>query len=164
MGHVLNPRKESDGSVKPKADPFTVELLKLKKNGQIKPEDVVEAASDESSPLHSWFEWDDTEAARAYRIWQARVLIRTRVTIIQDSQEPMRIFVNLTSERNEGLGYRELVSVMSNPDMREQLLADALEEMDRFRQKYEQLKELAEVFSAIKKVRARPRSPERARA
>jgi hypothetical protein len=53
------------------------ELKKLEKNGKLTPFDVIEAARDKTSPLHEYFEWNDTEAARLYRIEQARGLIRT---------------------------------------------------------------------------------------
>lgn len=45
--------------------------------GVLVPEHVVEAARDENHPLHKQFEWDDEEAARAWRIEQARGLIRS---------------------------------------------------------------------------------------
>lgn len=32
-------------------------------NGRLDPSLVVEAARDPASPLHAYFEWDDTEAA-----------------------------------------------------------------------------------------------------
>lgn len=44
--------------------------------GRLTPEAVVEDAKDEKSPLHRHFEWDDSEAARKYRLGQARDLIR----------------------------------------------------------------------------------------
>jgi len=40
------------------------------------PATVVGAASDPASVLHRYFEWDDSAAAEAYRLTQARTLIR----------------------------------------------------------------------------------------
>lgn len=57
------------------------ELAKLEDGeGRVTPEIVVEAASDVRHPLHDYFEWDDNEAARRFRIDQARHLI-TRVKV-----------------------------------------------------------------------------------
>jgi hypothetical protein len=53
------------------------ELKKLEQKGKLSPLDVIDAAKNPKSPLHQYFEWDDTEAARKYRIEQARELIRT---------------------------------------------------------------------------------------
>ena len=47
------------------------------RNGRLTPTQVVNAARDESSPLHSCFEWDDGLAAESWRIEQARELIRS---------------------------------------------------------------------------------------
>jgi len=44
--------------------------------GRLTPDAVVKAAQSPKSPLHRFFEWDNTEAARKYRIEQARELIR----------------------------------------------------------------------------------------
>jgi len=47
------------------------------RSGKLTPEQVIEAAEDESSPLHGCFTWDDTEAAAKWRIEEARELIRS---------------------------------------------------------------------------------------
>ena len=56
-----------------------VETLAALENvhGQLSPEVVLMAASDPASPLHKHFEWDDERAGAAYRIEQARELIRS---------------------------------------------------------------------------------------
>jgi ATPase subunit of ABC transporter with duplicated ATPase domains len=117
---------------------------------------VVDEASDEQSPLHSHFEWDDSEASRQYRIWQARTLIRVLVRMEPASNGksvPCRVFVSLTPDREqEGGGYRVTNAVMADEDMRRQLLLDARREMTTFRNKYARLSELAEVFKAMESV------------
>jgi hypothetical protein len=122
--------------------------------GMLKVDDVIEAARPASSPLHSKFTWDDTEAAHKWRQEQARALIRVTVHMLPSniSNEPVRVFVSLTPDRkDDGGGYRSLVSVMSRKDLREQLLADACADMERFQQKYAQLSELTEVCAAMKR-------------
>lgn len=47
-----------------------------KKSGRITPDIVLQDAEDETSPLHGYFEWDDSVAGHAYRIDQARTLRR----------------------------------------------------------------------------------------
>lgn len=128
--------------------------------GQLKPSAVVQVAADEESPLHPHFDWSDTEAAHKWRLHQARQLIRVSVEMIgpKDSATMTRVFVSLTPDRTEDAGYRVLTDVMSDPDYRKQLLIDALEEMQRFEKKYHDLKELAGVFSAMRKVRGRDRA------
>lgn len=140
-----NPRSKNDAVLG--------ELLKLKRAGLLLPEDVVEAAKPETSPLHTYFEWDDSEAAHRYRIWQARMLINTRVIYLRNDTEPIRAFVSLSEDRAEGDGYRELVAVLQNADRRQQLLKDAFNEFSVFEEKYNRLKELGTIFAEAKKVR-----------
>jgi len=128
-------------------------------DGILKPEAVVEAARPKGSPLHTQFDWNNTEAAEKWRIHQARNLIRVTVEWlnIPGKSEPVEIrpFVSLTTDRkNEGGGYRETLVVLRHKESREQLLADALAELQAIEQKYAALRELAEVFAATKRVRA----------
>jgi hypothetical protein len=123
--------------------------------GTLKPEAVVDAARDPESPLHERFTWDDTKAAQEYRLWEARRLIRVCVEYLpgDKSEEPCPVFVSLTDDRAMGAGYRTLVDVMDDDELRERLLADALKELDGFRQRYDRVKELATVFLAIDRTR-----------
>jgi hypothetical protein len=119
--------------------------------GVLMPLAVVDAARPPSSPLHSRFEWNNTEAAEKYRLWQARQLIAITVSVIGDSREKEQVWVSLKSDRVADGGYRGLVAVLSDSEMRAQLLQDALEDMRVFETKYRHLQELAEVFAAIRK-------------
>lgn len=120
--------------------------------GLLLPQTVVEAARPARSPLHPRFEWDDTEAAEKYRIWQARQLIRVCVELIPGISTPTEVFVSLSEDRTEGRGYRVVTEVLKDEDMRAQMLEDALAELEIFRLKYRRLKELVAVFDAIESV------------
>lgn len=56
-------------------DPIVVVLDDLESDDKLDKEHVLDAARDPSSPLHPKFEWDDTVAAEAHRLEQARQLI-----------------------------------------------------------------------------------------
>lgn len=139
-----------------KTNKVITELKRIanKNGGLLQPETVVESARPASSPLHSRFEWDNTVAGQQYRIWQARQLIRVSVEIIPSMEKPTDVFVSLSTDREkESGGYRIMVDVLTDKQMRQQMLSDALTELEIFREKYSRLKELAAVFAAIKKVR-----------
>jgi hypothetical protein len=119
--------------------------------GLLKPETVVEEARPISSPLHNRFTWDNTKAAHEYRLWEARHLIRVVVEQISGTEGKHEVFVSLTQDRKE-TGYRVVVDVLSDEYLREQMLNDALGELNLFRQKYIRLKELVSIFTAIGKV------------
>jgi hypothetical protein len=122
-----------------KTNKVITELKRIanKNGGLLQPETVVESARPASSPLHSRFEWDNTVAGQQYRIWQARQLIRVSVEIIIPSMEkPTDVFVSLSTDREkESGGYRIMVDVLTDKQMRQQMLADALAELEIFREK-----------------------------
>jgi hypothetical protein len=121
--------------------------------GVLLPAVVVEEAADKRSPLHDQFEWDESVAAHQYRIEQARRLIRVSVEMLAGSNRTTDVFVSLSTDREGEGGYRVMASVLTNAQQRDQMLADALRELEIFRRKYKDLRELVEVFEAVKKVR-----------
>lgn len=140
-----------------KADKIQLELRDLARQnkGLIMPRDVVDRARDKESALHSWFTWDDSEAAEKHRLYEARQLLRV-VVIKEDSQQaPVRALVSLKSDRKVSGGYRLTANVMNDDDMRQEMLNDALEELRYFENKYNRIKELSPVFDAASKVKRR---------
>lgn len=117
------------------------------RDGVIEPETVVEESKIPSAPLHSCFEWDDEKAAHEYRITQARGIIRAIVSVDETEQSPeTRAFVSVERE------YHPVSVVIRNPEKRDILLQNALNELHWFEKKYNSLCELSGVFSAIKEV------------
>lgn len=120
----------------------------------ITPDAVVADARSAESPLHLFFEWDDAAAAEAHRIERARYLIRSvRVVIEKEGREPFtpRAFVRAGTE---GAEYKRVQVVLAQPDLREDLLRRALDELRAWRRRYADLKELAEVFAAVDRTAA----------
>jgi len=151
--------------MKPESDLIQKELEAIRKanHGMISPEKVVEFASDPETALHSKFTWDNSKAAQEYRLWQARTLIRVQVAYLPQSPGvPVRAFVSLSTERNSKTGgYRPIQFVLKTKPLREQMLIDALAELEAIRCKYSTLKALAPVFAAMDNViasaKAKPR-------
>ena len=140
------------------------ELAQLQEeHGTLRAEDVVEFAKNEAPALHGAFEWDDTEAARQHRLSQARKIIRISVQVLPTTRGNVTVpvYVSLTSDRVQaGGGYRRLEDVMADTDLRQQFLDQALAEFERVQRKYQNLQELAPIFSAIERVaQQRARQP-----
>jgi hypothetical protein len=131
------------------------ELRELEKanDGILKPEDVVDRAKNPKSALHGAFTWDDTEAAKQYRLEQARRLIRVTVEYIPAADTEMRAYVSVRSDRNDEGGYRHFPTLMRSENGRKSVLETALWELENFQRKYSQIKELVEVFESIRRVR-----------
>lgn len=132
------------------------ELVRLASlhNGLLRPDVVVEAARDEDSPLHNSFTWDDTEAAHAHRLWQARQLISAQVTVIPKTNKRIDAFVSLGSDRRGGGGYRLVAEVMGDDQRRAELLKQAAREARSWARRYQDVRELAQVRGHIEEFAA----------
>lgn len=122
----------------------------------LKPRAVVEAARVKSNPLHTYFEWDNSIAAERYRLDQARDLI-VSVQITRDGiDNPFQAYVSLPSSRiRKGGGYHGMADVMSSKELRLEMLKSAMNDLENFQERYRRLEELAEVFTAISRVKSR---------
>lgn len=130
--------------------------IAAKHGGILTPERVLKAAESKSSPLHQHFQWDDTEAAKQYRLIQAGQLIRrVRITYApsENREISVRAFVNVIPELAEDESprghYVSFEVAQAVPNYREQLLANARRDAETFRQKYNMLTEMMPIISAI---------------
>jgi len=128
-----------------------LEGLALRNGGILKVDDVIEAAKDESCVLHSHFEWDDTEAAKAFRKEQARTLIqRCKITLVNRPDTHIRLFTSLPSDRENGGGYRLTSTVLNDEQMKLELIHDIELTIARWRLKLHLLDdELCELLIAM---------------
>lgn len=127
-------------------------LLLKKHNGMLTAEIVVEQAEDPTSALHGFFTWDDADAARKWRLIEARQLI-TSIRILQEGSEgKTRGLVSLLDDRHKGGGYRSLNDVMAEPTLRQHLLETALAELNAVQRKYQQLQELETVWGSVRSI------------
>lgn len=132
---------------------ITTELRRIaaEHGGKLFPRDVVDAARNEESPLHTAFEWDDGAAAEKYRLGQARKIISVAVTVLEGHDEPVRAFVSLTPDRTDNGGYFPVEKVLSEKKLRAQMLNDATAELRIFTTKFRTVQELAAVNAEAQK-------------
>ena len=135
-----------------------LERIRSENQGVLAPSAVVAEAESEASILHEFFDWDDASAGHQHRLWQARQLIRVTVRMMESEsgKRNVRVYVSLRQDRTEeDGGYRALVDVMGDAQLRAALLQEALADMQTFREKYECLKELVPVFQAMRRAERR---------
>ena len=130
-----------------------LERIRTHNNGRLESGMVVDAARAPESPLHPAFEWDDEAAATAYRIEQAKYLIRSVEVVVEDrpTATPLRAFVSVV--RDEDRSYTSVSHAMADATLRQQVLVQALKELEAWRQRYAELVELASVMAAIDEAR-----------
>lgn len=136
-----------------KPNTVTSELHRIyKKNGRLHPPDVVAAARNPDNPLHSRFTWDDTAAADAYRIWQARQLIAEVWVTIPNSKGGTYTVRAYNALRSDGTGYRHTRDIMAGSELKAALMAQMAEDLERVTERYEALRSVAsarKVFEVV---------------
>lgn len=134
----------------PKAVGAHLEMLRQQCKGELTPRDVLDDARHDNSPLHGFFEWDDSAAAEQYRLQQARHLIRAVVAIYVDEDKPatrVRAYVHVPE--GETSHYRDTAHAMSQRDTRDAVLRRAWRELQQWRQRYKDLKEFSDLIEVI---------------
>lgn len=130
-----------------------LELLRQQCKGELTPEDVLADAQHDNSPLHSFFEWSDTEAARQYRLQQARGLIRAVVAVyVRDDKPAVRQKAYIHIPEPSAPHYREASHALSLSKTREMVMKQALSELRAWSKRYQDLQEFAALISIIDKI------------
>lgn len=129
-----------------------LEQLRVTHDGRLTPELVVSDASDAHSPLHLAFEWNDQAAASAYRMDQARYLLRSVMIMPEGGAPEVRAFVTVVQGEDSGKSYTHVIHAMQNSALRSQVLTAAKKELEDWDQRYRHLEEFASVHHAIQAV------------
>lgn len=122
---------------------------------------VVDESRPEDAALHPAFEWDDPTAAEKYREDQARRIIRNVYPIHVDERtgesRPVLGYVSVDLP-DAGRRYITTARAMSDDELREQVLEDAVKAFEALRTRYQHIRDLAPIFQAIDRVKVRRRA------
>ena len=142
------------------AEPAYHELEKIRKrDGNITPEAVYEAAKDGKSQLHRHiFDCNRDTAAKRYYLERGRNLVRS-IEVHQVEKKPddrlaTAAYTNVTigGPAKQRQVYDSTEELLKDPEMRAQVLANAIRDLSRLRKKYYALQELAKVYAAFDEV------------
>lgn len=125
--------------------------------GNCTAEEVVDVAKSSRSPIHKYFDWDDTSAARKYRLQQAGQMIRCVVLNIEDSDNEIPKMVSIKFETNHGIkrSYVNTEKAFNIPDAMDQVLAEAIQNLKGWEKRFRMFKnheKLSRIFAEIRKL------------
>lgn len=118
-------------------------------SGELTPAHVVEAARSEDSPLHSAFEWDDTQAAQNYRLAQARRVLGSVRVVNGPTQTIVPAFVSVRKPE-KGRTWIPTVDAMSDEQLRARVLDDIRQFIESLERRYAHFAEVASVLANVK--------------
>jgi hypothetical protein len=126
------------------------------RHAAITPDDVLAFAENPETALHTQFNWDDSEAAHKYRLWQARQLLRAYITVVDrgdGEKAPSRAFVSVQKSEVSERGYVPTQEILSDTERRRDLVIAQVERISSILKSYP-LVELQPIAEAVEKVRA----------
>lgn len=113
--------------------------------------DIVAEATPEESPLHKFFTWDDSAAAAAYRLAEARRLAASVVVTVayadRPESEPVRAFFAVRPDsamQGQARSYRTIRMVQESERESAQVLSAALRSLASWAAKYRTYRSLFE--------------------
>lgn len=134
-------QQSSTGGTDPQAVGEALQELRNKHDG-IEPVEVVKMAKRKTSPLHEYFEWDNTVAGAKWRVDQARRLIKAIVIIDPDTQVEEPAFVNV---KIDGVQYYQSTHIaLHNADEWESAVHEIASQIARLTNTFNKLLTIAE--------------------
>ena len=129
-----------------------------RKHGDLTPQVLLQEARHSSHPLHNYFEWDNEVAGELHRLAQARMLIASLV-VVDTQGNKIRAFLNVMKDdcgdyTNSGFHsnescYMNTDDIFNDEKLRNYSLQRAKRELEAFKIKYRNLKELESLIKGI---------------
>ena len=133
-----------------------LERIRIRHNGRLTQEIVLNEAQKKGSPLHKHFDWSDALAAKRWRLDQAAYLIRSIEVFVTSARkkEPVAIRAMVNVIREDDRSYTSVQDALADPELRAQVVAQAWRELEQWRKRHAELVEFAKVFVVIDKAQA----------
>lgn len=132
-----------------------VEAMRSQMGNGITPFQVVEEARPLDSDIHALFEWDDAQAAEEWRIVQARNALNSIRIVVRQAGEVDRLVIANIHIREEGQhAYLPSQVVISNPELLDKAIQEALVYMRSWEARYRDIADLAPIFAALREAEA----------
>lgn len=117
------------------------EIEKLEVAGEVTPTVLLEYAEENpDSEVHKCFEWDDTEAARKFRMVQAsQILCSISFIVKEEPVQKQRVYVNIRTSKEGVKKFKNIKDVLEDDSEYQQLVERAKKDLDGYKEKYETL-------------------------
>ena len=133
---IYKPRKGYETTVRNQKEAQIVgealERLTQENKGEITPPKIIETAREPVSPLHPFFDWEDTTAAEKYRLLQARRLMQSvvEVVVVGSKQQEYRSFYNVKNKTGQKV-YVTLETALTDKEYVVQLIRESQNHISR---------------------------------
>ena len=143
--------------VKSPIETVMFEIERATIDGSVDIKQIVSNSEPKDAPLHCEFEWNNRIAGAKWRLEQARKLVQS-IEYVPANSPPVRKYhsVEMVVTKNKReikqvRAFRSIDSIMACPDLRAEILLQAIREVHALRKKYAALQELSQVWAALDK-------------
>lgn len=120
-----------------------------KRDGVIRPQTLVRDAESKRHPMHGEFEWDNSKGGHYWRVHQARNIINSIVVDVMDvGMQAYEVVIPV--QNGERKGYYPIQEIMSDDDLRGQVVKRAVSFIKHWQAKYNSYKELDGLINETK--------------
>lgn len=135
-----------------------LDLIYQRSGKRLDPTDVVEAARDPKSAMHTAFPWDDAEAARIGREEIAKRLIKSldvKIITRERKQIDVGAFVPMPAPTGGRKTFMATTAAIKSEEGRAHLMRQAWVEILACRRRYAALNELQEVWEVVDRLESK---------
>ena len=126
------------------------ELERLREEkGTLLPADVLEVAANPDSPLHAAFEWDDGEAAKKFRLSQARRLIVSIRVLNSPVSTTAPVYVSVKTPK-KGREYVRTTEALGDEELQARVLAEVRQYIEGMERRYSAFTTVAATLRSLK--------------
>lgn len=143
------------GSLDPQVAGEHFDALIEKYNEHLTPDEILADARSSRSPLHKGFEWDDAIAAEKHRKRTAKTMVQNLVPLKNGKKQRTRAFVFVHHDKHGRKVFINVRSAMGRPDMRDQVIAASLKQLERWIGAYGGQVEMRFVAKSVDRLRRR---------
>lgn len=119
-------------------------LEHLRSQAELTPAVIVADAKNPRSPLHKYFEWNDTDAAKKYRRVQVSTLTGRLVR-----PNGRKVYIRVGASDASPAHFDLVTRVLRNPELRRPLARRALQQLGNWETRYADFPELREAIEAL---------------
>ena len=120
------------------------------KRGSLTTRAVWEESAKPSAVFHSEFEWDDSEAAKLYRDYQAGSIIRSVRPVVEGEEWAPRLYHHVSTGQSSE--YVLLSDVITKEDIYNEVLQDAIDYLAAAKERVASIRSLKSETAAIDKL------------
>lgn len=127
------------------------ELEIIERQGTLEAQHILEYAErHKDSELYKCFEWDDTKAARKYRLYIARQIVYSiYLEIKEEPKKIQRVYVNVKDKDTEERIFKNINEVLNDNEEYQQLVDKAKSDLIKCKERYENLLEKEDLKNIV---------------